>query len=188
MTTGERPGRVTHIVEPEWEGGRVGELRGREARRRPLEPAPRPYEIAFVPNDGGRAATGRKGDAGDCVTRAIAIATATPYGEVYDALAEGMAKRRGKHRPTASAPRATACSASIYQPYLESLGWEWVPTMQIGSGCRVHLRADELPDGPIIVRLSRHVAAVINGVLFDTHDCSREGTRAVYGYFRPRAS
>ena len=37
-------------------------------------------------NDGGRAAAGYKGQTGDCVTRAIAIATERPYREVYDAL------------------------------------------------------------------------------------------------------
>jgi hypothetical protein len=56
--------------------------------------------------------------------------------------------------------------------------------MQIGSGCQVHLAADELPPGRIIVRLSKHYAAVVDGVLHDTHDCSRDGTRCVYGYFK----
>ena len=37
-------------------------------------------------SDGGRATAGYKGDAGDCVTRAIAIATEIPYQEVYDGL------------------------------------------------------------------------------------------------------
>ena len=40
----------------------------------------------FVYNDGGRAAAGYKGQAGDCVVRAIAIATQKPYQEVYDAI------------------------------------------------------------------------------------------------------
>jgi len=30
---------------------------------------------------------------------------------------------------------------------MKSLGWIWTPTIQIGSGCTVHLRADELPSG-----------------------------------------
>ena len=41
----------------------------------------------------------------------------------------------------------------------------------------------ELPRGPLIVKVSRHLTAVIDGVLYDTHDCSRGGTRCVYGYF-----
>jgi hypothetical protein len=58
-----------------------------------------------------------------------------------------------------------------------------VPTMQIGSGCRVHLRADELPAGRIICQVSRHLCAVIDGVVYDTHDPTRDGTRCVYGYW-----
>ena len=56
--------------------------------------------------------------------------------------------------------------------------------MGIGTGCKVHLRKDELPMGRIIVALSKHYAAVIDGVVHDTHDPSRSGTRCVYGYWR----
>jgi len=67
---------------------------------------------------------------------------------------------------------------------MKELGFEWKPTMNIGQGCKVHLRADELPCGNIIVNVSKHFAAVIDGVLHDTYDCSREGTRCVYGYYK----
>jgi hypothetical protein len=40
----------------------------------------------FMYNHGGRAAAGYKGRAGDCVVRAIAIATQKPYQQVYDAI------------------------------------------------------------------------------------------------------
>lgn len=132
----------------------------------------------FVRDDGGRRGAGFQGEAGDCVTRAIAIVTMRPYREVYDSLAAGMASRRQ--------PRSArnGVAPEVYKPYLAGLGWEWAPTMQIGQGCTVHLRADELPAGRLIVRLSGHLAAVIDGVLHDTHDCSRDGTRCVYGYWR----
>lgn len=42
----------------------------------------------FVVDDGGRAMAGFIGYAGDCVTRAIAIATGLPYRQVYDDLNE----------------------------------------------------------------------------------------------------
>lgn len=61
--------------------------------------------------------------------------------------------------------------------YLERLGWTWHPTMGIGTGCQVHLLADELPAGRLIVSCSRHITAVIDGVIHDTFDPSREGTR-----------
>jgi len=37
-------------------------------------------------NDGGRAAAGYKGKAGDCVVRSIAIVTNLPYQKIYDDL------------------------------------------------------------------------------------------------------
>lgn len=136
-----------------------------------------------VINDGGRAAAGYQGKTGDCVTRAIAIATGKPYQEVYDALnTHAKAERRGSRKRGISSAR-TGVYRSTYQRYLAALGWVWTPTMFIGSGCKVHLRDGELPMGRLIVSLSRHLCAVVDGVIHDTHDCSREGTRCVYGYW-----
>lgn len=134
--------------------------------------------IGFVETDGGRHAAGFRGEAGDCVTRAIAIATGLPYRQVYDALAGAQASV-GKPRSARD-----GVETKVLRSYLESLGWTWTPTMKIGQGCTVHLRADELPSGRLIVRLSRHIAAVIDGVVYDNHDPSRDGTRCVYGYYR----
>lgn len=70
--------------------------------------------------------------------------------------------------------------------YIERvLGWEWVACMKIGSGCTVHLKADELPPGRLICVLSRHYTAVINGVVHDTANPTRNGLRCVYGYWKP---
>jgi hypothetical protein len=143
--------------------------------------------MRFQYHDGGRAAAGYKGDAGDCVTRAIAIATGKSYQEVYDALNE-LAKsekvsKRHRHRSSAR----NGVRRVTYQKYLAALGWTWTPTMAVGQGCRIHLTADELPGGTLIARVSRHVCAVVDGVVFDTHDPSRGGTRCVYGYYRQTA-
>jgi hypothetical protein len=48
----------------------------------------------YVYDDGGRAAAGYRGHAGDCVARAVAIASQRPYAEVYAALARGMGAQR----------------------------------------------------------------------------------------------
>jgi hypothetical protein len=139
--------------------------------------------MKFVFHDGGRAAAGYKGSTGDCVTRSIAIATERPYQEVYDALNElGQIERIGKRKRKRSNSR-TGVYQKSYQRYLESLGWHWTPTMAIGTGCTVHLRTEELPKGRILVKVSGHLTAVIDGILYDTHDCSRRGMRCVYGYF-----
>jgi hypothetical protein len=62
-------------------------------------------------------------------------------------------------------------------------GWNWKPVMGIGTGCTMHVRTDELPGGILVLSLSSHVAAVKDRVLYDLYDCSREGTRCVYGLF-----
>lgn len=141
----------------------------------------------YTYNDGGRAAAGFKGNAGDCVTRAISIATGKPYQEVYDAInAVSATERRGSRKRGMSSAR-TGVHKPTTRRYMESIGWQWIPTMQIGSGCKVHLRADELPPGRLVVMVSRHAVAVIDGIVHDTHDSTRDGNRCVYGYYLSRA-
>lgn len=141
----------------------------------------------FTYNDGGRAAAGFRGKAGDCVTRAIAIATGLPYREVYDRLAEGHATQRASSR-TGKKPRTARegiyTQRKWFKDYMTSLGFVWTPTMGIGQGCTVHLRAEELPPGRLVVNVSRHSVAVIDGVIHDTYDPSRGENRCVYGYWR----
>ena len=70
--------------------------RGRFAAPRQTQPRSRERRmIGFKKDDGGRRAAGSKGTAGDCVARALAIATGRPYRECYDALAEANYRRRG---------------------------------------------------------------------------------------------
>lgn len=139
--------------------------------------------MQFIYDDGGRCEAGYKGDTGDCVVRAIAIAAQKPYQEVYDAVNvlaqfEPPSKRRR---------RRSSARTGVYRVtsdrYLTRLGWTWHATMRIGQGCKVHLRAEELPVGRLIVRVSKHMVAVVDGVIHDTHDPSRGGTRCVYGYW-----
>lgn len=141
-------------------------------------------------DDGGRKAAGFRGQADDCVTRAIAIATERSYREVYLAL-NGYAKdertMRGRMGFLAATGRGSSSRTGVHKVtqkrYLEEAGWTWVPTMRIGQGCTVHLRADELPMGRLIVKVSKHLVAVIDGLIRDTFDPSRDGTRCVYGYW-----
>lgn len=141
----------------------------------------------WVFDDGGRAAAGFRGQTGDCVTRALAIALERDYREVYDAMHESkrevVARARSPRRLGRSTSPRDGVPRKAYEPYVFDAGWFWEPTMTIGSGTTVHLRADELPAGRLIVRVSRHLCAVIDGVIHDTHDPSRDGTRAVYGYY-----
>lgn len=158
----------------------------------PIKPH-QPRVLSFQFNDGGRAEAGFKGGAGDCVVRAIAIAAQLPYIQVYEALREanttyaqnkkdrlarrisdkGSSPRNGNHR-------------NVFHEYILSLGFTWVPTMSIGQGCQTHLVGGEIPRGRVIVKVSKHLSAVIDDVIHDTHNPSRGGTRCVYGYYIKR--
>lgn len=131
----------------------------------------------FVYNDGGRLEAGftRKSKRGDCVVRAIAIAAELPYLAVRAELNDRAA--------LLTDVAEVGVYPDVYRPYLAELGWCWTPTMHIGSGCKVHLVGSELPSGRLIARTSRHLVAVIDGVIYDNHDSSRGGKRCVYGYW-----
>lgn len=138
--------------------------------------------MKWVYNDGGRKEAGYKGETGDCVVRAIAIATGRKYQEVYDLINNTRAGMRQTKKIRGSNAR-TGTHRKVYEKLLKEWGWKFIPTMGIGSGCKVHLKDGELPMGRIIARVSRHVVAIVDGVIQDNHDCSREGTRCVYGYY-----
>jgi hypothetical protein len=80
-------------------------------------------------NDGGREAAGYRGEAGDCVVRAIAIATGMDYQEVYDELArrvEASPKaitRKGRKLVSAR----NGVPIAIIRRYMDEIGFEWVP-------------------------------------------------------------
>ena len=127
---------------------------------------------------------------GDCGPRAVAIATDQPYQTVYDELQRRQEDWRIKSNSSWAynvKPHRNkvhfGTHKKIVREYLEELGWKWKPTMFVGSGCKVHLKANELPKGRILCVVSNHFVAVIDGVINDTYDPSREGTRCVYGYF-----
>jgi hypothetical protein len=140
--------------------------------------------VKFVYNDGGRAAAGFKGTAGDCAVRAVAIAAAMPYQEAYDMINRHSKNEKPSKRRKGKSSSRTGVHRVTFHKVMEELGWSWTPTMQIGSGCTVHVREDELPSGRLILNLSKHYAAFLDGVLHDTYDDSRNGKRCVYGYWR----
>ena len=98
-------------------------------------------------NDGGRAAAGYKGKAGDCVIRSIAIVSGLPYQKIYDDLYKANEEFRTTSRTRLArslkqkndSPRS-GTHRVIVKKYLEKLGWQWTPTMFIGQGCKVHLK------------------------------------------------
>lgn len=158
--------------------------------------------MTFQYDDGGRKASGYKGLGGDCVCRSIAIITGLKYKTVYDRLADGNAtQRRSKHHGKGwyTAEEGILTTRQWFKDYMKELGFVWVATMHIGSGCKVHLHDGELPDGRLVVAVSKHYTAVIDQVIHDIYDPRREinwsdsrgqtgvWRRCVYGYwiFKP---
>ena len=91
--------------------------------------------MKFNYNDGGRSKY-FKGQAEDCVTRAIAIATGLDYKEVYDTIKDLL-----QHTPR------NGLSKRETRDIMEYFGFTWVSLMTIGGGCHYHLRDDDLPSG-----------------------------------------
>ena len=142
--------------------------------------------INFVYSTGGRELYFKQTNVRDCVTRAIANATGMDYLEVYNGInAEAKKEHASKRKRKTSSARNGVYTATAKRYIERVLGWIWVPCMGIGTGCQVHLKAEELPaKGSYILNLSGHFSCWKDGQLYDTYDCSRDGTRCVYGYWR----
>lgn len=139
--------------------------------------------MKWIYADGGRSAY-FKGLADDCVCRAICNATGADYKEVYKAINMiAKTEKTSRRKAGKSSARNGVYKCTTKKVIEEWLGWKWHPTMMIGQGCQVHLNEEELPDGVIIVQVSRHLTCVKNGVIYDTFDPSRDGGRCVYGYW-----
>ena len=139
--------------------------------------------MELIYSTGGREKYFKSNVVGDCVCRAIANATGMDYKQVYD-LINSYAKKEhlSKRKKKKSNARNGVTKDTIWR-ILTDLGWKWIPTMLIGSGCQVHLNEKELNNDTLIVSVSKHLTCVKNIKLYDTYDCSRGGTRCVYGYY-----
>lgn len=130
-------------------------------------------------NDGGRRDAGFKGQTSDCVTRAIAIATGTPYRQVYRELTELTKSMTGGLDTSV----ASGCSNEVAHRYLIDLGWSVVPTPN-------RYLKDAPRDQRILVKLTeRHDVAVINGTVHDSWDSrvskrTKCGSPKMAGYYR----
>jgi hypothetical protein len=138
--------------------------------------------MEWIYNDGGREKAGFKGATGDCATRSIAIVTGKDYLEVYNAI-NTLALKEHKTRRKGKSNARIGVYPQLVKKYLLSLGMKWTPCMNIGSGCTTHLKASELPSGRLLCNVSKHYTAVIDGIINDTFDPSRNETRCVYGYY-----
>lgn len=155
-------------------------------------------ELNFTYSDAGRS-NYFKGEAGDCVVRAITHATGEDYKTVYDKLfqinKDYLAKKNTKvsrqmnsrTREKGGTPR-NGNYKDIYHKYLLNSGWRWVSLRKFGSSERTKL--DELTHlGNIIVSVNRHLMNMRLGTIYDTWDSrfsywfEKKSVRTANGYY-----
>ncbi len=138
------------------------------------------HGLGLSRNDGGRADAGFKGSTGDCVTRAIAIATGENYRRVYNDLAALSCEMTGGLKRSARGGVGTAIS----HKYLLDRGWQ---LMLAESG--EYFTSETIPMArTLIVVLHRHLAAVVDGRVCDTWDSrqsnrTKSGANRLLGYY-----
>ena len=123
-------------------------------------------------NDGGRRAAGLKTvQMGDCVNRALAIASGKDYMTIRRILVEFCDKERGQDR---SHPDR-GIYPKTYKKVLKALG--------VGAMVKVNSWQALPPEGRLMIVQDEHVVAVIDGVINDTYDPVEKPT-AIQGYYR----
>lgn len=131
--------------------------------------------MEFVWNDGGRSASGFVGTTGDCVTRAIAIATGVAYREVYDCLAQ-ISDKSPRH----------GMSIDIASDYLAERQWTRFP------GDNLPFEPITMPKGVVIAHVSKqsgecnHMCTLIDRVVHDTWNAA-DDRYIIRSYWQPQS-
>ena len=136
--------------------------------------------VRYKYNDGGRAAAGFKGHTGDCVTRAICIATGSSYRETYTDLQIAHrqflhtltpARRRSHGKTISNAEmdqgKSRGINMTVYEPVLRKLNWACKYVGRITPTQAVKQFGENL-----ILKTPHHLVAILDGVLLDTWNSS----------------
>lgn len=114
----------------------------------------------------------------DCVARSLAIITGKPYAQIWQRIADINLRAGKKH----SANHRCNTGTIEFRAYANELGLEWVQPVQgrfkdmaFPSRCMVHMNG--------------HYTAVIDGVIYDTHNPTPAGMAHVFGWWimKPQA-
>lgn len=150
--------------------------------------APRVFNVKNLPHvltDGGRKEAGYKGSTGDCVIRAIAVATGEKYKDIYKAIF-AMAKANPTFRqamyPHRCSPRFGVYQEH-YQEYLEARGWKWIPATELQPESGKITEENIKMVGTAIIKVHRHLMAVKDGVVHDSFPPSQLRDGWVLGAF-----
>ena len=144
---------------------------------------PKPKNYTY--NDGGKSLTGRKGTAGDCGVRAMAIALELDYDYCYKVLAQAN-KDAGRSKSARN-----GIYKNVYEKVLNDHGWFWtsVPTItewddKIYFYKSRKARNKDMPKNKtIIASMARHFVAIIDQEIHDIFDSS---SNMIYGYWEKK--
>lgn len=118
-------------------------------------------KLKYQFNDGGRFLAGYSGGAGDCVVRALSIATGSSYSNMYE-FVNRTARCFESHSKVKSSNVYGIYSNSV-KGIMKILRLKWIAKKS--NGMLV------IPTkGTYIVSLIGHVCAVVDGTIHDTHN------------------
>lgn len=133
--------------------------------------------LPYIYDDGGRFDYFKGKQVGDCVCRAITIASGRDYKEIYDII----------HKAMGESPRnGVYVHTTKFKRLMKALGFVWVSCCKVGSTESTHFYKGELPMGRLVCSVRKHMVAVIDGVVRDTWDSrynSFSEPRRIYGYW-----
>lgn len=129
-------------------------------------------------NDGGRAGAGFKGTTGDCVIRAIAIATGQWYRKTYNEVLELQSDMTGGFERGIK----NGVYAPVYHRYLTERGF----TAHVVQGSKYI--SDVPTTGVIVINTAQHMMTAIDGTIHDAWDSrtsrrTHNGERKVQGWY-----
>ena len=135
-------------------------------------------KMNFIYDDGGRSRYFKGREVGDCVCRAVAIASGKDYKEIYQDLKKAVCVT----------PRNGVITRSVkFRQWMTKLGFTWGSCSGIGGKQAVHFVLGELPRNKrLVCSVTKHYVAVVNDEVHDTWDSrynSWNELRRIYGYW-----
>lgn len=132
------------------------------------------YPYPFIRTDAGRAQSKRPKQFNDCSVRALALVCNLSYDEAYAMLAKAGRK---------SCKRFDIADwAAVASVHGHRFVWHPFPAVRGERRMTPISFCEQHPTGRWIVRVSRQVAAVIDGVLYD--DAPMRSDRCIYGAWK----
>lgn len=132
-------------------------------------------DYRFRYSDAGRSTSKRPRSKNDCTVRALATVLDISFDESYEFL---LTRGRGAHR---GAPNDWLSKKKPNEVLGRTLTWHSFPAVKGEPRMSIGRFVNTYPDGRWIIRISKHVAAVVDGCLYDDATDENDHARCVYG-------